>query len=233
MGNFATSITHFAVAPSWTGRGNFFSSSIIYSVRFSVAHVFLALSSCSPAAFAYLTFSFASLLFCICSIFRCSMWWRTPLFFRCWQLSWPVQSSVSNATLDIYRLDVYRQHGWYREDPSTQSCNEIFWYDGRGPSYGLCSATGTAASLIRGSTYHYLFGINEFTGGEVSKKVLGEVKARLEGGRICVPWRSNPCCRAATCTKSVLGWQCVRIIQTYHLEGSTLYSQVISHSCHP
>ncbi|KAK0447513.1 hypothetical protein EV421DRAFT_1706552, partial [Armillaria borealis] len=41
--------------------------------------------------------------------------------------------------------------------------------------------TGTAASLVRGSTYHYLFGINEFTGSEVSKKTLGEVKERLEG----------------------------------------------------
>ncbi|PBK94525.1 hypothetical protein ARMGADRAFT_927811, partial [Armillaria gallica] len=41
--------------------------------------------------------------------------------------------------------------------------------------------TGTMVSLVRGSTYHYMFRINEFTGGEVSKKTLGEVKARLEG----------------------------------------------------
>ena len=33
--------------------------------------------------------------------------------------------------------------------------------------------TGTAASLVWGSTYHYLFGINEFTGGKVSKKGFG------------------------------------------------------------
>ncbi|PBK88618.1 hypothetical protein ARMGADRAFT_902102, partial [Armillaria gallica] len=37
--------------------------------------------------------------------------------------------------------------------------------------------TGTAASIIKDSTYHFMFGINEFT----VKKSLGEVKARLSG----------------------------------------------------
>ncbi|KAK0432699.1 hypothetical protein EV421DRAFT_1691945, partial [Armillaria borealis] len=43
------------------------------------------------------------------------------------------------------------------------------------------ASTGTAASIIKGSTYHFMFGINEFAGSGISKKSLGEVKARLSG----------------------------------------------------
>ncbi len=41
--------------------------------------------------------------------------------------------------------------------------------------------TGTAALLVGSSTYHYMFGINKFTKGEISKKSLGEVKDRMDG----------------------------------------------------
>lgn len=43
----------------------------------------------------------------------------------------------------------------------------------------VVAPTGTAASLLGGSTYHYLFGINEAT--TVSKMQLAQVKSRLTG----------------------------------------------------
>ncbi len=59
----------------------------------------------------------------------------------------------------------------------------IRYFDIRGESHRLTrvAPTGTASSLIGGSTYHYMFGINEFTKGEISKKTLGEVKGRMDG----------------------------------------------------
>ncbi|SJL05834.1 uncharacterized protein ARMOST_09170 [Armillaria ostoyae] len=41
--------------------------------------------------------------------------------------------------------------------------------------------TGTAAALINGSTYHFMFGINECNSDSISKKSLAEVKGRLQG----------------------------------------------------
>ncbi|KAK0197647.1 hypothetical protein F5146DRAFT_872538, partial [Armillaria mellea] len=59
----------------------------------------------------------------------------------------------------------------------------IKYFELRDESHRLIrvAPTGTAASLVGGSTYHYMFGINEFTKGEVSKKSLGEVKDRTDG----------------------------------------------------
>ncbi|PBK84601.1 hypothetical protein ARMGADRAFT_859516, partial [Armillaria gallica] len=57
------------------------------------------------------------------------------------------------------------------------------YFDSKEESHHMIrvAPTGTASSLVKGSMYHFMFGINEFTGGEVSKKTLGEVKARLQG----------------------------------------------------
>ncbi len=42
----------------------------------------------------------------------------------------------------------------------------------------ICVApTGTAASIVKGSTYHFMFGINEFNGGELTKWSMAEVKS--------------------------------------------------------
>ncbi|KAK0215689.1 hypothetical protein IW262DRAFT_1277721 [Armillaria fumosa] len=46
----------------------------------------------------------------------------------------------------------------------------------------VCVApTGTAAAIVKESTYHFTFGINEFTESELSKKGMAEVKTRLMG----------------------------------------------------
>ncbi|SJL18287.1 uncharacterized protein ARMOST_21872 [Armillaria ostoyae] len=57
------------------------------------------------------------------------------------------------------------------------------YFDSKEESHRMIrvAPTGTASSLVKGSTYHFMFGINEFASGEVSKKTLGEVKARLQG----------------------------------------------------
>ncbi len=41
--------------------------------------------------------------------------------------------------------------------------------------------TGTAAALVKGSTYHFMFGINESQRNTMSKKSMAEVKDRLAG----------------------------------------------------
>ncbi|PBK94418.1 hypothetical protein ARMGADRAFT_878177, partial [Armillaria gallica] len=45
----------------------------------------------------------------------------------------------------------------------------------------IVAPTETAAALIGGSTYHYMFGIHDSRGGEISNKLLGEVKSCLQG----------------------------------------------------
>lgn len=45
----------------------------------------------------------------------------------------------------------------------------------------VVAPTGSAASLIGGSTYHYLFGINDNNDDRVSNIQLAQIKARLEG----------------------------------------------------
>ncbi len=41
--------------------------------------------------------------------------------------------------------------------------------------------TGTAAALVKGLTYHFMFDINECQGNSMSKKSMAEVKERLAG----------------------------------------------------
>lgn len=60
-----------------------------------------------------------------------------------------------------------------------KALTEFFKQMGESSHLVRVAPTGTAASIIRGSTYHFMFGINEFTGGEIGKKALGEVKSRL------------------------------------------------------
>lgn len=45
----------------------------------------------------------------------------------------------------------------------------------------VVALTGTAAALIGGSTYHYMFGIYDSRSGNISNKLLGEVKSHLQG----------------------------------------------------
>ena len=41
--------------------------------------------------------------------------------------------------------------------------------------------TGSAAALLGGSTYHYMFGINDFASAKPENIQLSEVKQRLQG----------------------------------------------------
>jgi Helitron helicase-like domain at N-terminus/PIF1-like helicase len=45
----------------------------------------------------------------------------------------------------------------------------------------VVAPTGTAAALLRGSTYHYLFGFSERPDDDVPNKLLLQIRARLEG----------------------------------------------------
>ncbi|SJL13082.1 uncharacterized protein ARMOST_16519 [Armillaria ostoyae] len=45
----------------------------------------------------------------------------------------------------------------------------------------VVAPTGSAAALVKGSTYHFMFGINECHGDTISRKALAEFKERLEG----------------------------------------------------
>ncbi|KAK0433189.1 hypothetical protein EV421DRAFT_1718847 [Armillaria borealis] len=54
-----------------------------------------------------------------------------------------------------------------------------FRRQGEGNRLIAVAPTGTAAALVKGSTYHYMFGINETQRGTISKKALAEVKDRL------------------------------------------------------
>jgi hypothetical protein len=45
----------------------------------------------------------------------------------------------------------------------------------------VVAPTGSAAALLGGFTYHYVFGINKSNGDKISIYQLGQVKARLEG----------------------------------------------------
>ncbi len=59
----------------------------------------------------------------------------------------------------------------------------VAYFNALGESYRLVvvAPTGTAAALIGGSTYHYMFGINDAQGDNISNKLLSEVKSRLNG----------------------------------------------------
>ncbi|PBK92377.1 hypothetical protein ARMGADRAFT_883692, partial [Armillaria gallica] len=59
----------------------------------------------------------------------------------------------------------------------------ISYFKALGESYRLIivAPTGTAAALIGGSTYHYMFGINDARGDEISQKLLSEVLSHLQG----------------------------------------------------
>jgi hypothetical protein len=45
----------------------------------------------------------------------------------------------------------------------------------------IVAPTGSAAALLGGSTYHYMFGINDFSTGKSPNAQLAEVKQRLQG----------------------------------------------------
>ncbi len=45
----------------------------------------------------------------------------------------------------------------------------------------VVAPTGSAAALVKGSTYHFMFGINECHSDNISRKTLAEFKERLEG----------------------------------------------------
>ncbi|KAK0421548.1 hypothetical protein EV421DRAFT_1726892, partial [Armillaria borealis] len=45
----------------------------------------------------------------------------------------------------------------------------------------VVAPTGTSAALVKGSTYHFMFRINECNGESMSRKAMAEVKERLEG----------------------------------------------------
>ncbi|KAK0224282.1 P-loop containing nucleoside triphosphate hydrolase protein, partial [Armillaria fumosa] len=59
----------------------------------------------------------------------------------------------------------------------------IEYFVRQGESYRLVvvAPTGTAASIINGSTYHFMFGINEASKDSMSKKAMAEVKECLRG----------------------------------------------------
>ncbi|PBK65092.1 hypothetical protein ARMSODRAFT_844150, partial [Armillaria solidipes] len=64
----------------------------------------------------------------------------------------------------------------------TRVLNAIMAYfrkQGEGRRIIAVAPTGTAAALVIGSTYHFMFGINEANNGKISKKALAEVKDRL------------------------------------------------------
>lgn len=45
----------------------------------------------------------------------------------------------------------------------------------------IVAPTGTTTALVKGSTYHFMFGINKCHGESISKKALAEFKERLDG----------------------------------------------------
>ncbi|PBK59985.1 hypothetical protein ARMSODRAFT_843773, partial [Armillaria solidipes] len=58
---------------------------------------------------------------------------------------------------------------------------EYFESQGEGRCLIVVVPTGTATAIVKGSTYHYMFGINESRGDTVSRKTLAEVKEHLMG----------------------------------------------------
>ncbi|KAK0235583.1 hypothetical protein EDD85DRAFT_791055 [Armillaria nabsnona] len=56
-----------------------------------------------------------------------------------------------------------------------------FKHQGESRCLVIVAPTGTAAASVKGSTYHFMFGINECHGETMSKKVLAEFKERLDG----------------------------------------------------
>ncbi|KAK0421658.1 hypothetical protein EV421DRAFT_1689273, partial [Armillaria borealis] len=59
--------------------------------------------------------------------------------------------------------------------------NAYFTLQGESNRLIAVAPTGTSAALVKGSMYHFTFGINETQCGTISKKVLAEVKDRLAG----------------------------------------------------
>ncbi|KAK0215543.1 P-loop containing nucleoside triphosphate hydrolase protein, partial [Armillaria fumosa] len=58
---------------------------------------------------------------------------------------------------------------------------EYFKQQGESRRLIVVAPTGTAASIVQGSTYHYMFGINEINKDTMSRKAMAEVKERLHG----------------------------------------------------
>ncbi|PBK59897.1 hypothetical protein ARMSODRAFT_853744, partial [Armillaria solidipes] len=59
--------------------------------------------------------------------------------------------------------------------------NAYFKEQGESRRLVVVAPTGMAAALINGSTYHFMFGINECHRDSISKKALAEFKGRLQG----------------------------------------------------
>ncbi|PBK62523.1 hypothetical protein ARMSODRAFT_845335, partial [Armillaria solidipes] len=56
-----------------------------------------------------------------------------------------------------------------------------FRHQGESRRLIVVAPTETAAALVKGSTYHFMFGINECHGETISKKALAEFKEHLDG----------------------------------------------------
>jgi hypothetical protein len=58
---------------------------------------------------------------------------------------------------------------------------EFFKHKKESHHFVIVAPTGSAAALLEGSTYHYMFGINDFTSNKSANLQLAEVKQRLQG----------------------------------------------------
>ena len=58
---------------------------------------------------------------------------------------------------------------------------ELFKRKNESHRFIIVAPTGSAAALLGGSTYHYMFGINDFTSIKSANLQLAEVKQRLRG----------------------------------------------------
>jgi cysteine synthase len=56
---------------------------------------------------------------------------------------------------------------------------EFFKHKKESHRFVIVAPTGSAAALLGGSTYHYMFGINDFTSSKSANLQLAEVKQRL------------------------------------------------------
>ncbi|PBK89119.1 hypothetical protein ARMGADRAFT_907804, partial [Armillaria gallica] len=59
----------------------------------------------------------------------------------------------------------------------------ISYFKSQGESKRLAvvTPTGTSATLVKGSTYHFMFRINDNRGDSISRKTMAEVMERLNG----------------------------------------------------
>ena len=58
---------------------------------------------------------------------------------------------------------------------------EFFQHKKESHRFIVVAPTGSAAALLGGSTYHYMFGINDFASAKPENMQLLEVKQRLQG----------------------------------------------------